>query len=302
MKNKINLDYLVITLNDNCNLNCTYCLRKLKEKPINNKFTFDNLKEIYDKYEPNTIMITGGEPTLQWNDILKFIKYVVPKMENKTYLDKIYYQNIIITTNGTIDINFENIPQNYRYRLLFTFSIDGFEELTDKNRGKGTYKKVIESIKKCRDAKIPYNIMLTRNEQEFFTNLEEFIQYMNKEFGIHAMCISPILKEYTDFQKPKITLDENYLSAVKSIKEKYPHLYLTFKYVDFGMDDLGFCIGLDGDIHWSMGGIYHSPSLGKIDNISKTQLLQFLNICKYYNFNYNTILKNFNKIKQGLIK
>lgn len=141
------LHIVVVTLR--CNLKCTYCqasARKCSEREFDmNEETAKQVVDIAFK-SPNQTMtfeFQGGEPLVNWPIIEFVIKYAGEKAlaENKT----IYFSlvsNLIAMTDEILQFLVEN-------EVGITTSIDGPEELHDKHRGKGSYKKSVEMMKKC---------------------------------------------------------------------------------------------------------------------------------------------------------
>ena len=64
-------------------------------------------------------------------------------------MERIDAKRFVIQTNGTLT---DRLPRDYWLRMDATLlSIDGIEEVTDKHRGKGVYKKVVEAARKLRE-------------------------------------------------------------------------------------------------------------------------------------------------------
>lgn len=110
-----------------CNLKCKYCGGSFKENevPYEVKYTIGDLVELMKEDRDPIIAFYGGEPLLN----AKFIMKV---------MDRIKGGKFVIQTNGTL-VN--HLPSSY-WRKFNTVlvSIDGIEEVSDKNRGRGTYK------------------------------------------------------------------------------------------------------------------------------------------------------------------
>jgi len=153
-----NLRQVFMYLIDSCNLNCTQCLYKLdmsfqvEKKEIALE---DAIKLISDFREMGAIKLTlmGGEPTL----------YGI-KENNKPLLELIkkakelgYYTRI--DTNGMFNSELLEKPE---FKMLdeITFSIDGpNEEINDPIRGKHSFKKSIDNLKRAKE--LGYNINIT---------------------------------------------------------------------------------------------------------------------------------------------
>lgn len=123
-----------------CNLHCSMCylreeevIKKIKAKKI---LTTDQVKKIINKIPSFTsISFTGGEPFLR-KDIFKILNYAGRKhrigiISNLVLLDEIRIKKLLETNIGAL-----------------MFSIDGDQKTHDKIRGKGTYKKTVENVKR----------------------------------------------------------------------------------------------------------------------------------------------------------
>ena len=127
---------VAIEISDKCNLNCLHCY--YSEKNCNSEMSYDNFILILDRFKHlDKVVITGGEPftNSRFTDILK---------------ECIKRNNIqfTITTNGTLFT-----PQIIKYfressNIHFQISMEGSNsDLNDVIRGKGTYEKVIASLR-----------------------------------------------------------------------------------------------------------------------------------------------------------
>jgi uncharacterized protein len=145
--------YFHLIITDECNLCCSYCRAKTFEEtefrgdkdtiPIEidpflpSELDFD-LSLLYNflKKDPSaTLTFYGGEPLMR-TDLVSTIVQNAP------------VQRFMLQTNGLLlDRLYPEIVNRFSTILI---SLDGWEELTDANRGEGTYRKVIENIKKIR--------------------------------------------------------------------------------------------------------------------------------------------------------
>jgi len=118
-----------------CNLKCLYCGGSFPEKYVPSKPKY-NPKLLKDIVSPeDNIAFYGGEPLLNAD----FIEWI---------LDNIKARRYIVQTNGTL---IDNLKPKYWSRIdVVLLSIDGVEEVTDKYRGRGVYRKVIEAARKLR--------------------------------------------------------------------------------------------------------------------------------------------------------
>ncbi len=126
-----------IFLTRKCNLCCEYCgsCRFPTNLPHEITYSLDRLKEFIEKDNDATIAFYGGEPTLR----IHLIEKIIDNIRAKTF---------IIQTNGT---RLNKIPKNYLEKIsIILVSIDGSQEITDLNRGKGTFNRVINNLQDIR--------------------------------------------------------------------------------------------------------------------------------------------------------
>ena len=129
--------YHIIT-NTECNLECKYCVRdewgEVDSKidytiPCKISYDLKKLKEFIT--EEDYITFYGGEPLLAIDDIKKI-------------MDTIKCKGFMTQTNGMFLDKLGDYVSRFHTILV---SIDGDEEITDKNRGKGVHKKVMDNVK-----------------------------------------------------------------------------------------------------------------------------------------------------------
>ncbi|MBR9704751.1 TIGR04084 family radical SAM/SPASM domain-containing protein [Candidatus Pacearchaeota archaeon] len=134
-----------IILTEKCNSECRYCYEKsLNEfdNSLNDRFKFDftnpekfsvdikKLKKFISKDKDAVIVFYGGEPLLEIDIIKKIIDNIQVPFR--------------MQTNGKL---LKNLGTKYLNKIKkILISIDGCKEVTDHNKGKGTYDLVIENI------------------------------------------------------------------------------------------------------------------------------------------------------------
>ena len=138
-----------VTLTTKCNLKCVYCYGKAVEDidsdfggyevdysiPSEIAYGIDDLKRFLSRDPDATLVFYGGEPLLR-----------IDKM--KIIMDEVQAKRYILQTYGIL---LDRLEPKYANRLhTILVSIDGNEETTDRNRGKGTYRKVVENVKLLR--------------------------------------------------------------------------------------------------------------------------------------------------------
>lgn len=126
---------VVLTVNNNCNWNCTYCYGDYPNKGTEKNLTTQQLTKTIDELaEAGCVymIVHGGEALLR-----KDIGYIVDYIKTK----RIY---VGLITNGQL---FPRRINELRNVDSITFSLDGRPENNDKNRGPGTYDYAMTAIK-----------------------------------------------------------------------------------------------------------------------------------------------------------
>jgi len=121
-----------------CNLKCYYCGGSFPERlvPSNVKYTIRDLQDFLSGARELIIAFYGGEPLLNSSWIMEV-------------MERIDARHFVIQTNGTL---IDRLPRDYWLQMdAVLLSIDGVEEVTDRHRGRGVYKKVMESARRLRE-------------------------------------------------------------------------------------------------------------------------------------------------------
>lgn len=147
-------------INEACNWNCKHCYR---ESSVNKNTTpFSDLKFILNEYlylidkwkikkERARINLAGGEPFLDKN----FFKLIDLFCKHKNKFEWSVFSN-----GSLIDKKIAKILKEKKINT-FQISLEGLEKNNDFTRGKGTYKKIIKTIKILINQKIKVRVSLT---------------------------------------------------------------------------------------------------------------------------------------------
>lgn len=186
VKNNV-LSLMLITTRQ-CNLHCVYCYEKHENLIMHENvyksialYIEGSLKE--HKYSGINITLFGGEPFIEYNNIIKFLedvkkicnKYNVPYGAGAT-------SNGALITPGRFD---------KLYSLGVTYyqvTIDGLEDTHDLYRksadGKGSFKKIIENLKYMDSTDYDFEVTIRTNfNKEISAKAKEFYQFIAKNFG-----------------------------------------------------------------------------------------------------------------------
>ncbi len=201
---KFNLEIIYLIFNTNCNLRCKYCyVEGSKSKKFNhqsmNKEIFHNLidylknlikyqKEKNPSKKKLTFIYYGSEPLMSKKLFTKSLEEIQKRcQENKLV------PNFQLITNGTL-IDEELIPFLKKFKVVVSISLDGSKKINDSMRitldGKGTYDKVVKSIKLLNKFKIPFGISCTisqHNINNLKENVELFLKLGAKSIGFNLL-------------------------------------------------------------------------------------------------------------------
>ncbi|ABL77483.1 TIGR04084 family radical SAM/SPASM domain-containing protein [Thermofilum pendens] len=129
--------YIVHTTGQ-CNLKCDYCGGSFdpRKVPWSVKYDYHLLKKLVERDEDSIVAFYGGEPLLNKD----FVKWV---------LENVRAKHFVIQTNGTL---VKSLPERYWHMFdAVLLSVDGRESVTDKHRGSGVYRRVVESARWLRE-------------------------------------------------------------------------------------------------------------------------------------------------------
>lgn len=141
------IDRACISINNRCNLSCTYChfhtpekVEHLADAEMNVYSILDNIKRHVDKYDIEVFklgFVGNGEPLLDYESLHGYIEYI----SNYLSAGRIAAYTI---TNGTL-INEEMLGFFKKHKVNIGFSIDGIPEIHNKLRC-NTHSEVMRAI------------------------------------------------------------------------------------------------------------------------------------------------------------
>ena len=154
-KNKtINSVYLLLT--EECNMRCTYCFEKNRQKGKVTKELCDRLVEYASicKSDDFSICLFGGEPTICEDELIYLVTELSKKMNAFKQVKKLNFSlitNALYYPSAFMDSICEIIKNNKSISISFQFSTTFQEETHNKTRlgvaGVDTYEQVIKTIK-----------------------------------------------------------------------------------------------------------------------------------------------------------
>ena len=228
----LNVPFVVIlSVTAKCNASCDYCLDGCNVQYVRKEirelsteqwfFIIDELAGLGTK----RIAITGGEPLLR-KDIGKIVAYI-----KKNGI------SCGMNTNGFL------VPdriEDIRKLDTINISLDGDKDSHEANRGKGTFKKVMEAIEVVKTYKIPLHINTTITKNNMHSI--DYVMESAEKIG----CLVQIKPVYRRYRRIPGDIDNNFPEQLKrqervevinriiSYKKKgYPvfYSYKTYEYM-----------------------------------------------------------------------
>lgn len=183
-----------------CNMSCTYCFykdvtknRKQELYGVMSLETLENtIRKTLDYAEGMcSFVFQGGEPTLAGLDF--FINVV--KLQKKYNYKRLSIYNSI-QTNG-YEINKDWAEFFHKNNFLVGLSIDGIESTHDAYRvdkhGKGTHKKIMETVALLNEYKVEFNILTVVNSKtaRHIQDIYSFYKNSNLKYLQFIPCLDP---------------------------------------------------------------------------------------------------------------
>lgn len=217
-------------IDNNCNLDCSYCYITGMDKE---SMSFQIADSYLDKLEQTvtehgltsvTIRFAGGEPTLR----KKLIAHICDQMQKRPLLKNIN-TNFILITNGTV-INSDLLSLIKSHSISVCISIDGLGKWHDKTRpfrgsGKNSFKKIFRNLNTYTENEIRPNILTTITEENVLgiPELSRFLIDNNLSFryGLYRDNTGGY-KAYENFMKQASDVlndcHDYYIEAIKNCK------------------------------------------------------------------------------------
>ena len=182
------LEILAISLTNRCNLKCVYCGRNEdKENLCNKELKNEEWLEIFKdakKIGLKKVNMTGGEIFVRQNTV-DLIRDTI-----NLGID------VSIETNGTV-ITPKQIEELSKFKdhLSISISLDGInEETNDLTRGKGSFKKALDTIKIIKQYNIPLRIITVLSKNNY-NEIPKLAKTIHEEMGL-GFRLLPTIVEY----------------------------------------------------------------------------------------------------------
>ena len=217
--------FIVLSPTQACNLHCSGCYAGSASN-TRSSLPYDIadriLREKVNLWHSRFTVISGGEPFL-WN------------MDGRGIIDLAREHNdnfFMVYTNGTL-IDPDRAWQMAELgNVTPAVSVEGFEEKTDRRRGKGTFTRIMDAFTNLREAGVPFGISVqaTRDNWDEVTS-REFLRFYFDEQGVFYGWLfqyMPIGRSYTleEMVTPEARL-EMFKRNVWAIKDG------EYNYIDF---------------------------------------------------------------------
>lgn len=173
---------LTLALTFDCNLKCSFCaVEGGTAQP--DEMTLDDIAPVLEqtkRLKPSPFYLSGGEPLLRKEMVLHILEEICP-------VDGI---SVSIFTNGTL------ITKDYAQQLhdaglqMIRVSVDAHtEELGDRIRGKGAFKKTVQGIKHLKDVGIHVDAvsLISQTNYCYLKEIKEFVKQIADSYVINRI-------------------------------------------------------------------------------------------------------------------
>lgn len=203
-------DYLRLSITDNCNFRCTYCMPNekmnfLKQRNLMSSEEIFEISKVFVQLGVNKIRLTGGEPLVRkdFGEIISKLSLLPIK--------------IGITTNGLLIDNYleelKNADISSINISLDTLNDQKFKTITQRNH----FAKVWENIQRCMQENIhvKLNMVVIKG-----VNDDEIIDFVNltKDLPIHIRLIEFMPFDQNNWNKEKVLSNK---IALQKISEQF---------------------------------------------------------------------------------
>jgi len=211
--------YVGFFITQRCNLKCIYCFPDSPQRQKEKEFSKEEIFRIVDEfYRLGTRYITflGGEPLMR-KDFGEIVDYTVRK-------------KVIVETGTNGYFTRQNL-ESLKKLSLVCHSIDGNEQDHDQNRGKGSYKKVIESLELCLANKIPIQLraVFTKNNVGSIEYLLKLARKYKTSLGLAEQAV--VQSKDSGYSMTQTELRE-FWERVKKYKQKGYAIDKSFTLLD----------------------------------------------------------------------
>lgn len=219
--------YVNLVINSRCNLKCAYCFGRYSSRRTPD-WKLEDLKKLIDDLRTRGtryILIQGGEPLLH-KDLGEIFRYI----DSKGIVTA-------LVTNGQFP---ERLKEIQEIPLLdnVCFSLDGAAEGNDKIRGKGTFAKVMESIRVVQEVHrtpVRINTTVTKYTVHDVDFMAEMVREKKLEWGINFLFKGDETLEGEDLAPEDADVIAYQKKFMDYIRRGYP-IFSTTKILRYTLD------------------------------------------------------------------
>lgn len=234
---------IIFSITNKCNLRCKGCYAQSFHEDVGGELSDERLRTITEEAKElgvSFFVLAGGEPFMR--------KAMIDIMEEHPEII------FLVFTNGLL-IDAATIQRFKKHRnVVPMISLEGDEAATDKRRGEGTYRQVLEVMQSLQKQNLFFGNALTLTRENFDEILDEnYIANL-----VAAGCQFFLYIEYTPTAPgtDDWVLTEKQESQVRAMmeryREKYPALFIA---VPWDEDDVGGCLSAGrGFVHINARG------------------------------------------------
>lgn len=199
------LQLLIKPASSDCNLRCSYCFY-MDESNKRDTFSYGRMsretaetliiKALDAAEESCTFGFQGGEPTLAGISFFEMFTELAEKINKQKHDGTIDIRYILQTNAVLLDEKWMKLLK--RHHFLTGVSLDGGRTANDTNRkdagGQGTFRQVIQNIRRLQEYKIDVNVLCVLNAQN--AEKVEAIYHLFKKEGLiyqqYIPCLDPL--------------------------------------------------------------------------------------------------------------
>ena len=173
--------FIVLSPTQKCNLQCKGCYAgSTRQTAATLPYDVVNriVSEAHDIFGSRFVTVSGGEPFM-YRDQGKTLLDIFRKYDDMFFL---------VYTNGTLITRDLAEEMGELGNVTPGISVEGFEPETDKRRGKGTYRRVLDAFSNLRRSGVPFGVSVTSTDRNVDLLLtEDFYDFYFLEQGISYM-------------------------------------------------------------------------------------------------------------------
>ncbi len=198
----------MVNITNRCTLKCKHCFVFRDSNPndpheeMDTASMLQKLSDLQKQYGIQLMLWMGGEPLLRPDVLTEGIKL---------------FSKNTITTNGTIDLI--DLPD-----CIYVISLDGPQELNDAIRGKGSFNRILETLKKVPDqfgSKVMCQCVVTKVNENSLAELVELLRPTRLE-GMTFSFYVPTKNDTSEFTWGSLKSRDQAVYEAMRLKEKYP--------------------------------------------------------------------------------